>query len=89
MSVGTAVKTKPEGVVQVRGALHSDSGHVRLCAALAESFPPQCTAPSLRVHGVHLDSVPGLQTSPDRSILWADSVVVEGRIVDGELSIGS
>ena len=88
MHVSTAVKTKPEGLVRVRGALHSDSGHVRLCAALAESFPPQCTAPSLRVHGVHLEAVPGIQTSPDESILWANSVVVEGRIVDGELSVG-
>jgi hypothetical protein len=88
MHVSKAVKTQPAGLVRVRGAIHSDSGFVQLCAALAESFPPQCAGPSLRVHGVHLDSIPGLQTSPDESILWAGSVVLEGRIVGGELSVG-
>ncbi len=63
--------------------MHVDSGHVRLCARLAESFPPQCGGKSLRVHGLAYDSVPGIQTSPDESVHWAEDVTVSGRIEAG------
>ena len=70
----------------VRGALHVDSSHVRLCARLGDSYPPQCAGRSLRVHGLFYSDVEGLQTSPDESTHWAEELVVSGKIEpDGAL----
>jgi hypothetical protein len=83
LSVGQAAATKPGKVILVRGALHVDSGHVRLCTRLDDSYPPQCAGRSLRVHGLAYDSVAGIQTSPDQSMYWATDVLVSGRVEEG------
>ena len=83
LSVRQAAVTKPGQVILVRGALHVDSGHVRLCTRLDDSYPPECAGRSLRVHGLAYDSVPGIQTSPDESVHWAGEVVVSGRVEEG------
>jgi hypothetical protein len=70
----------------VRGALHVDSGHVRLCTRLDDSYPPECAGRSLRVHGLAYDSVAGIQRSPDESVHWTSDVVVSARVeADGTL----
>jgi hypothetical protein len=69
--------------VLVRGALHVDSGHVRLCTKLDTSYPPQCAGHALRVHGLAFDSVEGIQTSPDESTHWAPEIVISARVEEG------
>jgi hypothetical protein len=82
LSVRQAAAVEPGNVVLVRGALHVDSGHVRLCTRLDDSYPPQCAGRSLRVHGLAYDAVEGIQTSPDESMHWAPEVVVSARVED-------
>jgi hypothetical protein len=83
LSVRQAAATEPGKVVVVRGALHVDSGHVRLCTRLDDAYPPQCAGRSLRVHGLAYDTVAGIQTSPDESMYWATDVLVSGRVEEG------
>jgi len=84
--VRQAAATAPGKLVLVRGALHVDSGHVRLCTRLDDSYPPQCAGRALRVHGLAYDSVAGIQTSPDESMHWAREVVLSARVEeDGAL----
>jgi hypothetical protein len=47
---------------------------IRLCSALAESFPPQCGGASVHVRGLDLEKVDGLITGGDVS--WTDRPVV-------------
>lgn len=82
LSVREAAAVEPGTLVTVRGALHVDSGHVRLCTRLDDSYPPQCAGRSLRLHGVAYDSVDGIRTSPDESTHWAPEVVVSARMED-------
>jgi hypothetical protein len=83
LSVREAAAAEPGKVVLVRGALHVDSGHVRLCTRLDDSYPPRCAGASLRVHGLAYDAVEGIQTSPDESMHWAPAVVVSARMEEG------
>jgi hypothetical protein len=66
----------------VTGNLLVQGDEVRLCAALAESFPPQCGSPSLVVAGLDLESVADLTTEGDVS--WTDHPIVLEGVVDGE-----
>ncbi|MGH3036181.1 MAG: hypothetical protein ACRDMU_03280 [Gaiellaceae bacterium] len=54
----------------VAGNLLAQGGEVRLCSALAESFPPQCGGASLHVVGLKLAEVDGLITEGD--VGWTD-----------------
>jgi hypothetical protein len=59
---------------------HPD-GPVRLCDAIAESFPPQCGGSWLEVRGLDLSSVAGLQDAD--GVRWAESVQLLGRLQKG------
>jgi hypothetical protein len=68
-----------EDLVTVTGALFVDAdGVVRLCDAIAESFPPQCGADRIVVEGLDLESVADLQTEGDVS--WAEGVTLFGSV---------
>jgi hypothetical protein len=70
----------------VNGNLLAQSGEVRLCSALAESFPPQCGGPSLVVEGLDLDEVDGLVSEGDVS--WTDRPIqLLGTVEDGLLTV--
>jgi hypothetical protein len=43
----------------VTGNLLAQGGDIRLCSALAESFPPQCGGASLVVDGLELEGANG------------------------------
>jgi hypothetical protein len=76
-----------EGPAAVTGSLLANGDDVRLCAALAESFPPQCGGGSITVVGLDLDSLDGLTTEGD--VTWSDlPVTVEGELADGTLTVG-
>lgn len=80
LTVAEALGHQPtDDIVTVSGALFvSADGTVLLCDAIAESFPPQCGGERIRVTGLDLDAVPGLQTEGDVS--WAESVTLRGSV---------
>ena len=55
MTVPDVLRTRPAGVVGVRGnvIVHPD-GSARLCEGLAGSYPPQCGGKSVAVTGLDL-----------------------------------
>jgi hypothetical protein len=68
-----------DDLVTVSGALFVDAdGTVLLCDAIAESFPPQCGGERIRVTGLDLAAVPGLQT--EGAVSWAEGVTLLGSV---------
>jgi hypothetical protein len=80
LSVADALGHQATGdIVTVSGALFvSADGIVLLCDAIAESFPPQCGGERIRVTGLDLGAVPGLQTEGEVS--WAEGVTLLGSV---------
>jgi hypothetical protein len=80
MSVAEALGHQAtDDLVTVTGALFVDAdGTVRLCDAIAESFPPQCGGERIVVEGLDLAAVAGLQTEGD--ISWAENVTLFGSV---------
>jgi hypothetical protein len=75
-----------EGPAVVTGSLLANGEDVRLCAALAESFPPQCGGGSITVVGLDLGTLEGLTTEGD--VTWSDlPITVEGVLADGTLTV--
>lgn len=67
-----------DDVVVVSGALFVErDGRVRLCDAIAESFPPQCGGASIAVEGIDLGTVE-LQSA--NGVRWAESVTLLGSV---------
>ncbi|MGH2428415.1 MAG: hypothetical protein ACRDGV_05945 [Candidatus Limnocylindria bacterium] len=80
LSVSDAIATAGSGDrVVVTGALFADpEGTVRLCEAIAESFPPQCGGARLVVEGLDLDAIPDLEEA--NGVRWSESAQIVGRI---------
>lgn len=80
MSVADALGHQAtDDLVTVTGALFVDpDGTVRLCDAIAESFPPQCGGDRIIVEGLDLAAVAGLQSEGDVS--WAEAVTLFGSV---------
>lgn len=75
-----------EGPAVVTGSLLANGDDVKLCAALAESFPPQCGGGSISVVGFDFDGLEGLTTEGD--VTWSDlPISVEGVLADGTLTV--
>jgi hypothetical protein len=75
-----------EGPALVTGSLLANGDDVKLCAALAESFPPQCGGGSISVVGLDLETLDGLTTEGD--VTWSDlPITVEGVLADGTLTV--
>lgn len=78
--------------VTVVGSLLIQGDDVRLCSALAESYPPQCGGDSLRVEGLDTDGLVGLSRTdatdgPD-SAAWSDyPVTLSGSLAGGTLTV--
>lgn len=80
LSVAEALTHGPtDDLVTVTGALFVDAdGTVRLCDAIAESFPPQCGGHRIVVEGLDLDNIQDIQEEND--VRWADSVTLFGSV---------
>ncbi len=63
ISVAEARRSRLDGPLLVNGYVIAEGSKVRLCEALAESFPPQCGGASLEVRGLDLASLSGVQSS--------------------------
>jgi hypothetical protein len=70
VSIDEALASGSDEMQLVSGNLLALDDDVRLCSALAESFPPQCGGASLHVVGLELAEVDGLITEGDVS--WTD-----------------
>ena len=80
LTVGQALARAPDGeTLLVRGHLVARGADVRLCSALAQSYPPQCGSPSLPVDGLDLSTVPGLRA--EQSVRWTDQEVEAAGVV--------
>ncbi|MFN2417793.1 MAG: hypothetical protein ABR593_02570 [Candidatus Limnocylindria bacterium] len=80
ISVADALGHQPtDDLVSVTGALFVDpDGTVRLCDAIAESFPPQCGGSRLMVRGLDPASMPDLQEA--NGVRWAEQVQLLGTV---------
>jgi hypothetical protein len=79
LTVEEARSLESEEPVRVRGWLFVDhDGTVRLCDAIAESFPPQCGGTRIRVEGLEPGMLPNLQEEGD--VRWAEGVQLFGTI---------
>jgi hypothetical protein len=92
LTIDEAIASPFEGPLMVKGfILAEQDGPVRLCSALAESYPPQCGGSSLVVEGLDLSTVEGLTTPSEPEYAhtsWTDAEVsLLGEIEDGVLTI--
>jgi len=80
MSVADALDHQaPDDLISVSGALFVDGdGTVRLCDAIAESFPPQCGGERIEVQGLDLASIADLQD--ENGVQWAEGVTLFGSV---------
>ena len=87
ISIEDALGSTLDEPLLVNGALVAQQdGEVRLCSALAESFPPQCGGASLRVEGLDLSTVEGLTSA--NGVTWSeDQVQLLGRVENGVLTV--
>lgn len=86
ISIEEALASKLTETLLVKGNLLAEGGDVRLCSALAESFPPQCGGASLQVDGVELEEVDGLVT--EGGVSWTDRPIqLLGVVEDGVLTV--
>jgi hypothetical protein len=80
LTVAEALTHGPtDDLVTVTGALFVDAdGTVRLCDAIAESFPPQCGGDRIVVQGLDLDNIDDIQEEND--VRWAESITLFGSV---------
>lgn len=84
LTVTDALETDPIGIIAVSGFVVADAAGVRLCDALAESFPPQCGGASIQLEG--LEQIDPEELSTEGDVSWTDyAVTVFGELADGTL----
>lgn len=90
LSVPEAMASDATGIIAVSGFLFDDGSGIRLCEALAESFPPQCGGSYLLVDGLSFDDVGNLpeaeniMVSTEQNVTWTDGFVSLLGDVDGD-----
>lgn len=86
LSIEEALASDLEGALLVNGFLHASRDEVRLCAAVLESYPPQCGQPSLLVEGLDLAGQAGLEREGD--VAWVEGTTqLLGTVHDGVLHV--
>ena len=75
ITVEQLVARSSDSPITVRGLLLSTGGETRLCAAILESFPPQCGEPSVVLVDIDPASVEGIEVAGD--VQWKDGAVVQ------------
>ena len=85
ISVSELLATSPSGPVAVTGLLFDDGSGLRLCGALAESFPPQCPGEAVFIANPEMIE---LVFSEEAGVRWTDRpVVLFGECADGEFAL--
>lgn len=86
LSIAEAKASTHKGPLLVNGGLVAKGDTVRLCSALAESYPPQCAGESLVVEGLDLSSIESLQREGDAA--WTNGQIqLLGTVRDGVLQV--
>lgn len=80
-TVDEALKAKVEGPILVTGLLIDAGKGWRLCAAIAESYPPQCGGESVSVDGLAADEFDLQQAA---TVRWSEDATVVGTL-DGDI----
>ena len=79
ISIDDALASTASEPLLVNGALYEDAtGTLRLCSAIAESFPPQCGGTRLLVDGLDLSSIPGVEEA--NGVRWVEQVQLFGTV---------
>lgn len=87
ITVTELLATAPSGPVSVTGLLFDDGSGLRLCAELAESFPPQCPGQAVVISN---PDVIQADFTEEAGVRWTDRpVVLAGELIDGELVLTS
>jgi hypothetical protein len=86
ISIDEAIALRSPEPVLVNGWVYARGDEVRLCDAIAESYPPQCPGVSLLVEGLKLEEVDGLQREGD--VAWSERTQLLGVVADGKLKLG-
>ncbi len=74
VSIRQAIEARSQAPQRVRGYLVSARNQpIRLCEALAESFPPQCGEPSLTVYELDLEKVEGMRY--EDGVSWTEGPI--------------
>ncbi len=88
LTVGEALDSTLDQFLLVNGFLVGNEEDIYFCALLAESYPPQCGGDRLRVAGLNLDDMTGLESQG--GITWSPGFVqLLGRVVDGVITVSS
>ena len=86
ISMQEALDSVLAGPLLVNGFVVIDPSGAKLCATLAESMPPQCGAPSLRVEGLDPATLEG--TSSQGGVVWTPQPVqLLGEVQDGVFTV--
>lgn len=86
ITVEQLVARSADTPIAVRGLLISTGSEARLCAAILESYPPQCGEPSVVLVDVDVPTVAGVERAGD--VAWLDGAVVEvQRRQDGTFTV--
>jgi hypothetical protein len=83
LSIQEALASEQTGPILVRGYLLADGATLRLCEALAESYPPQCGGPALEVIGAKLLEQRQLSKTSG-AVTWSDAPVQLLGVVEDE-----
>jgi hypothetical protein len=75
ITVEQLVARSSDSPITVRGLLLSTGGETRLCAAILESFPPQCGEPSVVLVDIDPASVDGIEEAGD--VIWKDGATLQ------------
>ncbi len=70
ITVEQLVARSADSPITVRGLLLATGGETRLCAAILESFPPQCGEPSVVLVEIDPASVDGIEQAGD--VIWKE-----------------
>jgi hypothetical protein len=85
-TIRVAAAADADGPVAVAGFIVATGDDLRLCEALAESFPPQCGGSSIPISG--LDQVDPNDLQSEGDVTWTDyAVTLFGEMVDGLLVV--
>ena len=74
LTVEQLVARSADSSISVQGFLIDQDGVTRLCAAVMESYPPQCGEPAVELVSLDLGEVAGTQT--DQGVTWKEWVVM-------------
>lgn len=85
ISILEAMNSDLAGPLLINGFLVAEADDVRFCSALAESIPPKCAGESLRVEGIDLSGVDGLQEA--EGVSWSGQIQLLGEIEGETLKI--